>query len=149
MSNFERYYNFMEKYTNFYREVEKVEYEKLDSLMSNDLDRIQKVMQEYESYIKKAQAVESERIELCKDLGFENMAYSEVLRHFDGDEKHRLMEQKNTLETILKTIKYLNEKSLEFAQMQMSFAEGDVATYNAKGKADSHLGASGLLNKQI
>ena len=149
MNKFETYYNFMTKYTDFYREVEKIEYEKMDSLMSEDLPRIEKTMHEYESYIKKAQQMENERIELCRDLGFENMAYSEVLRHFEGEEKHILSQQKNTLETILKTIQYLNKKSLEFAQMQMSFAEGDVATYNAKGKADSRLGASGILNKQI
>ena len=149
MSDFEKYYDFMENYTDFYREVQKIEYEKLDALLSNDIDRIQKTMQKYESYIKKAQQMESERIELCKEMGFENMAYSEVLKHFKGSEKLQLSRQKNTLEAILKTVQYLNKKSLEYADMQMSFAEGDVATYNSKGQADSHLGESGILNKQI
>ena len=149
MSKFERYYNFMDSYTEFYREVQNVEYEKLDALLSNDLTRIQKTMQNYETYIKKAQQFENDRIELCKELGFENMAYSEVLRHFQGMEKLKLSRQKNSLEAILKTVQYLNKKSLEYADMQMSFAEGDAATYNAKGKADSRLGSSGILNKQV
>ena len=149
MSGFELYFNFMENYTEFYREVEKSEYEKMDALMSDDLPRLRQAMQNYEICIKKAQQIESERIELCRKLGFENMAFSEVVRHFKGEEKERLISQKNTLETILKTIQYLNKKSLEFASMQRELTEGGTATYNSLGKTDTHLGTAGILNKQI
>ena len=107
MSAFEEYYGFMEKFISFYIEAQKCELEKFDALMSCELPRIQDAMNNYQSVIKKAQSYEDERIELCKRLGFENMAFSEVLRHFEGEEKTKLTEQKNRLTSIIKNIKYL------------------------------------------
>lgn len=149
MKDFNRYYDFMENFTEFYKKVQQAEYDKFESLMSNDIERIQKSMQTYHTYIKQAQQLEHERIELCKDLGFENMAFSEVLRHFSGEEKEKLIEQKNRLTGIVKTIKYLNKKSMDYANMQLSFTADNSAIYNGKGQTDSHLNNSNILDKQI
>ncbi len=152
MSAFEEYYGFMEKFISFYIEAQKCELEKFDALMSCELPRIQDAMNNYQSVIKKAQSYEDERIELCKRLGFENMAFSEVLRHFEGEEKTKLTEQKNRLTSIIKNIKYLNKRSMDFVNVQLGEIEqaASIASiYNTKGLADSHLANSNLLNKQI
>lgn len=149
MTVFERYYGFMENYTDFYRQVRAAESEKLEALLSNDIDRIGAAMKEYQSYIKKAQQMEHERIDLCKELGFENMAFSHIVSHFEGEEKEKITEQKNVLNDIVSTIKYFNRKSIEFVNMQLSYVEGESSTYNAKGQTDAHLANSNLLNKQI
>lgn len=142
----------MEKFTAFYIEAQKCELEKFDALMSCELPRIQEAMNNYQSMIKKAQSYEDERIELCKRLGFENMAFSEVLRHFDGEEIAKLTDQKNRLTSIIKNIKYLNKRSMDFVNVQLGEIEQAAAIssiYNTKGLADSHLANSNLLNKQI
>ena len=152
LTAFEEYYGFMERFTAFYIEAQKCELEKFDALMSCELPRIQEAMNNYQSVIKKAQAYEEERIELCKKLGFENMAFSEVLRHFDDDEKTKLTEQKNRLTSIVKNIKYLNKRSMDFVNVQLGEIEQAAsisAIYNTKGLADSHLSNSNLLNKSI
>ena len=152
MSAFEEYYGFMERFISFYIEAQKCELEKFDALMSCELPRIQDAMNNYQSVIKKAQSYEDERIELCKRLGFENMAFSEVLRHFEGEEKTKLTEQKNRLTSIIKNIKYLNKRSMDFVNVQLGEIEqaASIASiYNTKGLADSHLANSNLLNKQI
>lgn len=152
MTAFEEYYGFMEKFTAFYIEAQKCELEKFDALMSCELPRIQEAMNNYQSMIKKAQSYEDERIELCKRLGFENMAFSEVLRHFDGEEIAKLTDQKNRLTSIIKNIKYLNKRSMDFVNVQLGEIEQAAAIssiYNTKGLADSHLANSNLLNKQI
>ncbi len=152
LTAFEEYYGFMERFTAFYIEAQKCELEKFDALMSCELPRIQEAMNNYQSVIKKAQAYEEERIELCKKLGFENMAFSEVLRHFDDDEKTKLTEQKNRLTSIVKNIKYLNRRSMDFVNVQLGEIEQAAsisAIYNTKGLADSHLSNSNLLNKSI
>ncbi|MCR5816065.1 MAG: flagellar protein FlgN [Ruminococcus sp.] len=152
MSAFEEYYGFMERFISFYIEAQKRELEKFDALMSCELPRIQDAMNNYQSVIKKAQSYEDERIELCKRLGFENMAFSEVLRHFEGEEKTKLTEQKNRLTSIIKNIKYLNKRSMDFVNVQLGEIEqaASIASiYNTKGLADSHLANSNLLNKQI
>lgn len=152
LTAFEEYYGFMERFIAFYIEAQKCELEKFDALMSCELPRIQEAMNNYQSVIKKAQAYEEERIELCKKLGFENMAFSEVLRHFDDDEKTKLTEQKNRLTSIVKNIKYLNKRSMDFVNVQLGEIEQAAsisAIYNTKGLADSHLSNSNLLNKSI
>ncbi|MBR1663757.1 MAG: flagellar export chaperone FlgN [Ruminococcus sp.] len=149
MGAFEEYYGFMEKFTDFYIEAQKLEFEKFDALMSCELDRIQKVMKDYQACIKKAQSYEEERIELCKRLGFDNMAFSEIISHFDDDEAIKLISQKDRLTSIIKTIKYLNKRSMDFVNVQLSDIEEAASIYNTKGLADSHLANSNLLNKQI
>ncbi len=139
----------MEKFTDFYIEAQKLEFEKFDALMSCELDRIQKVMKDYQACIKKAQSYEEERIELCKRLGFDNMAFSEIISHFDDDEAIKLISQKDRLTSIIKTIKYLNKRSMDFVNVQLSDIEEAASIYNTKGLADSHLANSNLLNKQI
>ncbi len=149
MGAFEEYYGFMEKFTDFYIEAQKLEFEKFDALMSCELGRIQKVMKDYQACIKKAQSYEEERIELCKRLGFDNMAFSEIISHFDDDEAIKLISQKDRLTSIIKTIKYLNKRSMDFVNVQLSDIEEAASIYNTKGLADSHLANSNLLNKQI
>ena len=152
MTAFEEYYGFMEKFIAFYKEAQKAELEKLEALMSCELPRIQEAMKNYQSLIAKAQAFEDERIELCKSLGFENMAFSEVLRHFDEEQGKKLSEQKERLSSLIKTIKYLNKRSMDFVNVQLGEIEKEASVasiYNTKGLADSHLANSNLLNKQI
>ena len=152
LTAFEEYYGFMEKFIAFYIEAQKQELEKLDALMSCELPRIGEAMNNYQSSIKKAQAFEDERIELCKRLGFENMAFSEVLRHFDEGEQRKLTEQKDRLTSIIKNIKYLNKRSMDFVNVQLGEFEQAASIssiYNTKGLADNPLANSNLLNKQI
>ena len=152
MAAFDEYYGFMEKFIAFYKEAQKAELEKLEALMSCELPRIQEAMKNYQSLIAKAQAFEDERIELCKGLGFENMAFSEVLRHFDEEQGKKLSEQKERLSSLIKTIKYLNKRSMDFVNVQLGEIEKEASVasiYNTKGLADSHLANSNLLNKQI
>ena len=152
LTAFEEYYGFMEKFIAFYIEAQKQELEKLDALMSCELPRIGEAMNNYQSSIKKAQAFEDERIELCKRLGFENMAFSEVLRHFDEEEGKKLTAQKDRLTSIIKNIRYLNKRSMDFVNVQLGEIEKEASIasiYNTKGLSDSHLTNSNLLNKQI
>lgn len=139
----------MEKFTAFYIEAQKVEFEKFDALMSVNLERVQEIMKQYQSYIKQAQNLEEQRIDLCKKLGFENMAFSEVVSHFEGEEARKLTEQKDKLTSIIRTIKYLNKRSMDFVNVQLGEIEEAASIYNTKGIADSHLANSNLLNKQI
>ena len=152
LTAFEEYFGFMEKFIAFYIEAQKCELEKFDALMSCELPRIQEAMNNYQSVIKKAQSYEIDRIELCKRLGFENMAFSEVLRHFDEGEQRQLTEQKDKLTSIIKNIRYLNKRSMDFVNVQLGEIEQQASIasiYNTKGLADSHLANSNLLNKQI
>lgn len=150
MTMFEEYYGFMADYTDFYRDVQRAEYEKLEALLSNNLERMDEAMKNYQSCIKKAQQLEHERIEMCMRMGFEDMAFSTICKKFPDDEKYKLIEQKNDLERLVKSIKYLNRKSIDLANMQLSITNPDsTAFYNAKGEQESPLAKSSILNKQV
>ncbi len=155
MSKFNSYYDFMEKYELFYKTVLDAEEEKLNALLSNNLSRIEASLSAYQSYIKQTQQFEEKRIELCRFLGFKSMAFSDIISDFSNQEKQKLILQKNRLEAIVKLISYLNRKSLEISEIQLKFVEElaekspeNLKFYNSKGKSDSTLRNSNLLNKQ-
>lgn len=154
MDKFQMYYDFMAEYASFFFDVENVENKKLKALLSNDLSLIETAMSEYQTCIKKAQQYETNRIKLCEKLGFKDMKFKQISNLFEGDEKRRLVIQNNSLESTIRTISYLNKRSMEIAKMQMKYVEElansreNAHMYNSSGKSDSALENLNLLNKK-
>lgn len=154
MDIFQMYYDFMAEYSNFFFQVEGVESNKLKALLSNDLEEIETVMAEYQTCIKKAQQYETNRVKLCEELGFGNMKFAQIAQLFDGEQKRRLVIQNNSLESTVKTISYMNKRSMEIAQMQMKYvselenSKDNAHMYKSNGKSDSSFENLNLLNKK-
>ena len=51
MSEFTTYYEFMDKYEEFYKTVKQAEEEKLEAILSNDLSKMESSLSAYESII--------------------------------------------------------------------------------------------------
>lgn len=156
MSRFSTYYDFMDKYEQFYKEVKETEEEKLSAMLSNDLSRIENSLSAYEKFIKQAQKYEEKRLALCESIGLDGHSFKNIIACFEGDEKRELIMQKKRLEILIETVSYLNKKSMEIATIQLKFSEelakrSPEATncYNSKGETEPALKGSNLLNKQV
>ena len=67
-------------------------------------------------------------------------------------EGKKLTAQKDRLTSMIKNIRYLNKRSMDFVNVQLGEIEREASIasiYNTKGLSDSHLTNSNLLNKQI
>lgn len=156
MSRYERYYEFMEKYEKFCEKVKEAEKIKYEALLSNKLSEIETVLSSYQSYIREMQNYEEKRKELCEELGFRSDRFCDIAEEFYGEERIQLTLQKNRFEILIENISYLNKKSVEVAEIQLKYAEElaqhhpeNSRCYDAKGKTDSPLKNSNILNKMI
>lgn len=149
MERFNEYYDFMKGYLSFFEGVRDNERIKFNALLSNDLKRIETAMQQHQSDVKKIELIENQRRELSEKLGFGKKNFSEVVELFEGEERNMLWRIKNSLQITVKNIQYLNRKSMEIANMQLSYygelaADEEARLYNAKGKPE--VASANLLN---
>lgn len=154
MDKFNEYYDFMDGYLDYFMKVKDNERGKMEALLSNDLKKIEEAMQEHQASVKKIELLEKQRRELSKQLGFGEMNFQEIISTFDGEERKKLSLVRAKLQNTVKSIKYLNKKSLEIAGMQLRYygelagnAEEDAHIYNSKGMPE--LSNSTLLNTKV
>lgn len=149
MEKYTKLKTFMDEYILLFDEVKQHEKNKMQALLSNDLKKIESAMQIYQTDIKKIEIAEKQRRELSQELGFGEMDFGEIAKSFDGDNRYRLLKMRSELQCTVRNIQYLNKKSMEIANMQLSYYN-DLANaqeahmYNAKGK--SEIAGANLLN---
>lgn len=152
MERFNEYYDFMKDYLSFFEGVKDNERIKMNALLSNDIKRIEAAMQQHQSDVKKIELIEKQRRELSEKLGFGKKDFSEIISLYDGEERNKLSGIKNNLRIAVKNIQYLNRKSMEIANMQLSYygelaADEEARLYNAKGKPE--VASANLLNTKV
>lgn len=149
MENYNKLKTFMGEYISLFDEVKQHEKNKMQALLSNDLKKIESAMQVYQTDIKKIELVEKQRRELFSSLGFGEKTFEEIANDFDGDDKYGLLKMRSQLQGIVRDIQYLNQKSMEIANIQLGYynelaKDEETHMYNAKGK--SEIAGANLLN---
>ncbi|MBE6842843.1 MAG: flagellar protein FlgN [Ruminococcus sp.] len=155
MKNYEEFYDFMDRYTEFYDEVLEKEKEKLEALSSDDLAQINRILSEYQVLVKKTEQYEKKRMELFKELGLENMTFRAIVESESGDCREELEDLFYRFrEAVVKTKEY-NNKSLEIVRENVktlgniNYDEGDPACYNKHGTVpEKRFSSMNLLDKK-
>lgn len=140
MENYQEFFSFMSEYADLFEDVAEKEEEKFKALYSRDLTKIEGVLTEHQKTEKSINEYEIKRIELNKKLGFGDKTFKEIIDGEDGQQKSELLTIYNRLNSSVKTTKIYNEKSLEFAKMNLEIIEeikSNIDTnahcYDAKG----------------
>jgi len=155
MKNYEEFYDFMDRYTEFYDEVLEKEKEKLEALSSDDLAQINRILSEYQVLVKKTEQYEKKRMELFKELGLENMTFRAIVESESGDCREELEDLFYRFrEAVVKTKEY-NNKSLEIVRENVktlgniNYDEGDPACYDKRGTVpERQFSSMNLLDKK-
>jgi flagellar biosynthesis/type III secretory pathway chaperone len=96
------------------------EQEKRQALLSDDLDRLEDMIQAQQAAIMKLESLEKQRIEAQEKAGYHNMSAEEILERMDeGDDKAALSRHVGDLRRTLDEIRYQNGKSLEIARANL------------------------------
>lgn len=156
MENFNEFYDFMTEYTEFLEETAEKEKEKLSALLSDDLKRIERCLNEHQFTIKKTERFEKERIELQQSLGLGDMNFSQIIEKCSDAEEKQLLEKLHVrFKVAVENVKHANKTSLQVAQMNLKIIEEIMPSGVTDARVYDHKGASserknmGLLNKKI
>jgi hypothetical protein len=97
------------------------EQEKRQALLSDDMDRLEAMIQTQQASIMKLESLEKQRLDAQERAGFGNMPAVEILsKMHDGPEKAELTRHVGDLKQTLEDIRFHNEKSLEIARANLN-----------------------------
>lgn len=154
MRDFDEFYSFMLEYTEFFEETAAKEREKMCALLSDDLSRIEKCLNEHQTTIKKTEHYEAEREKLQARLGVGGKSFRQILAMVDGDEHDMLKKLYNRFKAAVDNVSHSNKTSLQIAETNMRIIESmTTSVHDAKCYDNNGVSAKrrnmGLLNKKI
>lgn len=112
--------SFLHDYTAFFEHVVEEEKDKLDSLLSYDLKRIEHSIAEQQAVEMKLATMEKKREQLQKEAGVEGKTFREIQALALEEDKKVLGELLGRMQEAITNIKYYNGKSLEFAKANLN-----------------------------
>ena len=93
------------------------EQEKRQALLSEDLDRLESMLQSQQAAIMKLESLEKQRMEAQDKAGYHNLTAAEIIELLgEGPDKEELARQVEELKQTLEDIRYQNGRSLEIAR---------------------------------
>ena len=93
------------------------EQEKRQALLSDDLDRLEGMLQAQQAAIMKLESLEKQRVEAQDNAGYHDLTAKEIMELLgDGPDKDTLARQVEELRRTLDDIRYQNDRSLEIAR---------------------------------
>ena len=100
------------------------EHEKRQALLSDDLDRLEGMIQAQQAAIMKLESLEKQRMETQEKAGYHKLSAEEILNLLDeGPDKEILAQQTYELKQTLEEIRYQNDKAMEIARANLQIIE--------------------------
>lgn len=116
MEDHTAFYRFLGEYADFMEEMEAVQKEKLDALLSKDLQRIERSIKSQQAYAMRLDNIERRRIRQQEESGLSGKPISVILEEAPQESKNELRLIYGRLQTAVSNIKYLNGKASEVAE---------------------------------
>lgn len=136
LTNDQQFYNFMGEYANFLESLVETEKEKLDSLLSNQLKRIEHSVSSQQAAYMQIENYEKRRLLLQKEAGIGDLTFREILDRVALEEQEKMKEIFVRMQKAAEEVKFLNEKSMKLVKINMQ-------TLNSTAPADLQSNGSG------
>ena len=128
MKNYNKFYNFMSQYTEFYFEVSANEEERMNALSSDNLTKINKILSEYQMFIKMAEQYEKKRQQLFEELGLDGKTFREIIDMETGESRDQLEDLFYDFQEAVTSARDFNRHSLEITRENIH--NSDILNYN-------------------
>jgi len=132
MENIAKLCDFFGEYAAFMEEMESVQKEKLESLLSKDLLRMERSIKSQQAYAMRLDNIENRRIRLQEEAGLGGLSFSELISRAPEESRTELRLLFDRVKKSVSNIKYLNDKASEVANLNLRGAAGAAAD-EAKG----------------
>jgi flagellar biosynthesis/type III secretory pathway chaperone len=135
------------------------EQEKRQALLSDDLDRLENMLQAQQAAIMKLESLEKQRRDAQEKAGYHDLSADKILELLaDGPDKATLSRQVEELKQTLDDIRYQNSKALEIARANLQIVNtlatgqeqkpGSQGVYR-KGQSASNWQSSSSFDKKL
>lgn len=128
------YYEFLNRYTEFFGEMESFEQHKLSVLMSGNLREMEHAMSVAQANAKQLENLENRRIALQQEAGLGGLTLRELAARAGGRRGEILARQLNQLNSYIANISFYNSKSMKIAEDNLKrfshVTEGHTETVN-------------------
>ncbi|MEG2053322.1 MAG: hypothetical protein RR052_00125 [Oscillospiraceae bacterium] len=155
MENVEKFCNFLREYTDFIETVALQEKDRLDALLSGEIEKIEQTIAQEQVVEKKLQLFETQRIELQKENNASALTFSQIINTFEEPLKGNMQKVLLRMQAAADNAKFYNTKSLEYAKMNLQRmhllekTDGTESGYTQDKKATSTLDDTSLFNAKI
>lgn len=109
-------FNFFEEYAEFLEKLNSDEEEKLSSLLSNSIERIEHAISVGQANAKQMENMERRRIRLQEKAGYAGMTFSEIIESAPDEERVGLEALLHRVITLAENIQFQNKKSMGVAR---------------------------------
>lgn len=118
-------FEFFMEYSAFLEEMESVQKEKLESVLSDDLSRMERSIKSQQAYAMRLENIENRRIRLQKEAGLADMTFSQLVEQAEPERRNELRVLFGRAQNALSNIKHLNEKALSITREKLRTMELD------------------------
>jgi hypothetical protein len=118
-------FEFFMEYSAFLEEMESVQKEKLESVLSDDLSRMERSIKSQQAYAMRLENIENRRIRLQEEAGLADMTFSQLVEQAEPERRNELRVLFGRAQNALSNIKHLNEKALSITREKLRTMELD------------------------
>ncbi len=155
MEERERYIRFMAGYAGYFEGLAEGEKDKLDALLSHDLQRMERSIAQQQAVEKKMEQLEELRESLQQAAGFGNMTGQQIIALLNGAEKNELEQAYKRLSDAVASVKFYNQKSMDVCKQNLQLIGSEVVdpaappTYSPTQRAGEGYTGAKLFDKKI
>lgn len=115
----EKFFGFMEDYTEFLERMVADEDEKLAALNSRELSRIEHSIAVSQANAKRLENLESQRVALQSEAGCADKTFRQLAKEAPAEAQHRIQQLFSRFERNVSEIRFRNDKSMSVARDRM------------------------------
>lgn len=155
LEGIERYIRFMSGYAGYFEGLAEEEKDKLDALLSHDLQRMERSIAQQQAVEKKMEQLEELRESLQRAAGFEEMTGQQIIALLNGEERTELERAYKRLADAVSSVKFYNQKSMDVCKQNLQLIGSEVVdpaaspTYSPNQKAGEGYTGAKLFDKKI
>lgn len=150
-----QYIRFMAGYASYYEGLAEDEKEKMDVLLSGDLNRLEQSIAQQQVIEKKMERLEQLRESLQQAAGFEGMTGKEIIAGLESGQREELQAAYQRLSDAVATVQFYNRKSMEICRHNLKLIGSEIidpeppATYSPDPKPGEGYAGAKLFDKKI
>ncbi len=123
MNKLDILYNILEEQLHLYEEFMKIEEEKYNVILADNVSRLDEIVAEEQVFFLKSRGLDQKREHALKDLGLTGKNLKEVIESIDNSSKDRFSDMHKKIFNILHTFKEKNNQCQDLVQIRLHRAQ--------------------------